>query len=79
MLTILLRALRVVLALSGDGQKTASFKWLALRADGPGELPENCCTYVRMYVLAHSDVACRRLSEGSQKPGTAYPALFSPA
>ena len=33
--------------------------------------------YVRMYVLAHahSDVACRRLSEGSQKPGTASSAL----
>ena len=36
--------------------------------------------YVRMYVHlhiahAHSDVACRRLSEGSQKPGTASSAL----
>ena len=33
--------------------------------------------YVPTYVLAHahSDVACRRLSEGSQKPGTAYSAL----
>ena len=36
---ILVRAWRAVMALSGEGQKTASFRWLTLRTYGPGAVP----------------------------------------
>ena len=36
---ILVRAWRAVMALSGEGEKTASLRWLAPRADGPGAVP----------------------------------------
>ena len=38
-LITLVKACRTELARSGEGQKTASLKWLALKPEGPGAVP----------------------------------------